>query len=255
MTKILAISNQKGGVGKTTTAVNLSTALGLKGKKVLLVDLDPQGNATSSSGLEKTKLKSTVYDLLINDADIKEVVKKGKYYDVVPANQHLAGAEIEMIQIKQREVLLKNQLKIIQQDYDYILLDCPPSLGLITLNGLTAATSVLIPMQCEYFALEGLTDLVNTIKKIKTNMNKEIQIEGLLRTIYDRRNTLSKEVSDQLSTYFPNKVYKTIVPRNVRVAEAPSHGLSAIQFDKHSKGSKAYLELADEIIKKEANNG
>ena len=250
MTKILAISNQKGGVGKTTTAVNLSAALGMKGKKVLLVDLDPQGNATSSSGLEKNKIKQTVYDLLINDLDITEVICKGKFYDVMPANQNLAAAELEMINIKHREALLKNKLHQ-KNKYDYILLDCPPSLGLITLNGLTAAHSVLIPMQCEYFALEGLTDLVNTIKKVKQFMNTDIQIEGLLRTIYDGRNTLTKEVSAQLFAYFPNKVYKTIVPRNVRIAEAPSHGLSAIQFDKRSKGAKAYLELANEIILKE----
>jgi len=250
MTKILAISNQKGGVGKTTTAVNLSAALGMKGKKVLLVDLDPQGNATSSSGLEKNKLTDTAYDLLINDSETKSVIVKTKFYDVIPANQNLAAAELELVGVKNREAQLKNKLHKNNQ-YDYILLDCPPSLGLITINALTAAHSVLIPMQCEYFALEGLTDLVNTIKKIKKQINTEIQIEGLLRTIYDRRNKLTKEVSDQLSAYFPNKVYKTIVPRNVRIAEAPSHGKSAIQFDKRSKGAKAYLELADEIIEKE----
>jgi chromosome partitioning protein len=250
MTKILAISNQKGVVGKTTTAVNLSAALGMKGKKVLLVDLDPQGNATSSSGLEKNKLTDTAYDLLINDSETKSVIVKTKFYDVIPANQNLAAAELELVGIKNREAQLKNKLHPNNQ-YDYILLDCPPSLGLITINALTAAHSVLIPMQCEYFALEGLTDLVNTIKKIKKQINTEIQIEGLLRTIYDRRNKLTKEVSDQLSAYFPNKVYKTIVPRNVRIAEAPSHGKSAIQFDKRSKGAKAYLELAEEIIEKE----
>jgi len=250
MTKILAISNQKGGVGKTTTAVNLSAALGMKGKKVLLVDLDPQGNATSSSGLEKNKLKETVYDLLVNDSEIRSVIFKGKFYDVIPANQNLAAAELELVKVKHRESMLMKKLHQ-KNKYDYILLDCPPSLGLITINALTAAHSVLIPMQCEYFALEGLTDLVNTIKKIKKQINTEIQIEGLLRTIYDRRNKLTKEVSDQLSIYFPNKVYKTIVPRNVRVAEAPSHGQSAIQFDKRSKGAKAYIELAEEIIKKE----
>jgi chromosome partitioning protein len=250
MTKIMAISNQKGGVGKTTTAVNLSAALGMKGKKVLLVDLDPQGNATSSSGLEKNKLTDTAYDLLINDSETKSVIVKTKFYDVIPANQNLAAAELELVGVKNREAQLKNKLYQNNQ-YDYILLDCPPSLGLITINALTAAHSVLIPMQCEYFALEGLTDLVNTIKKIKKQINTEIQIEGLLRTIYDRRNKLTKEVSDQLSAYFPNKVYKTIVPRNVRIAEAPSHGKSAIQFDKRSKGAKAYLELAEEIIEKE----
>ena len=250
MTKIVAISNQKGGVGKTTTAVNLSAALGIKGKKVLLVDLDPQGNATSSSGFEKNKQTKTVYDLLVIDEEVKKVILKSKFYDVIPANQNLAAAELELVNVKHRESMLKKKLRQ-QNKYDYILLDCPPSLGLITINALTAAHSVLIPMQCEYFALEGLTDLINTIKKIKKQINTEIQIEGLIRTIYDRRNKLTKEVSDQLSAYFPNKVYKTIVPRNVRIAEAPSHGQSAIQFDKRSKGAKAYLELAEEIIEKE----
>ena len=250
MTKIVAISNQKGGVGKTTTAVNLSAALGIKGKKVLLVDLDPQGNATSSSGFEKNKQTKTVYDLLVIDEEVKKVILKSKFYDVIPANQNLAAAELELVNVKHRESMLKKKLHQ-KNEYDYILLDCPPSLGLITINALTAAHSVLIPMQCEYFALEGLTDLINTIKKIKKQINTEIQIEGLIRTIYDRRNKLTKEVSDQLSAYFPNKVYKTIVPRNVRIAEAPSHGQSAIQFDKRSKGAKAYLELADEIIEKE----
>jgi chromosome partitioning protein len=250
MTKIVAISNQKGGVGKTTTAVNLSAALGIKGKKVLLVDLDPQGNATSSSGFEKNKQTKTVYDLLVIDEEVKKVILKSKFYDVIPANQNLAAAELELVNVKHRESMLKKKLHQ-KNEYDYILLDCPPSLGLITINALTAAHSVLIPMQCEYFALEGLTDLINTIKKIKKQINTEIQIEGLIRTIYDRRNKLTKEVSDQLSAYFPNKVYKTIVPRNVRIAEAPSHGQSAIQFDKRSKGAKAYLELAEEIIEKE----
>ena len=250
MTKIVAISNQKGGVGKTTTAVNLSAALGIKGKKVLLVDLDPQGNATSSSGFEKNKQTKTVYDLLVIDEEVKKVILKSKFYDVIPANQNLAAAELELVNVKHRESMLKKKLHQ-KNKYDYILLDCPPSLGLITINALTAAHSVLIPMQCEYFALEGLTDLINTIKKIKKQINTEIQIEGLIRTIYDRRNNLTKEVSDQLSAYFPNKVYKTIVPRNVRIAEAPSHGQSAIQFDKRSKGAKAYLELAEEIIEKE----
>jgi chromosome partitioning protein len=250
MTKIVAISNQKGGVGKTTSAVNLSAALGIKGKKVLLVDLDPQGNATSSSGFEKNKQTKTVYDLLVNDEEVKKVILKSKFYDVIPANQNLAAAELELVNVKHRESMLKKKL-LQKNKYDYILLDCPPSLGLITINALTAAHSVLIPMQCEYFALEGLTDLINTIKKIKKQINTEIQIEGLIRTIYDRRNKLTKEVSDQLSAYFPNKVYKTIVPRNVRIAEAPSHGQSAIQFDRRSKGAKAYLELAEEIIEKE----
>ena len=250
MTKIVAISNQKGGVCKTTSAVNLSAALGIKGKKVLLVDLDPQGNATSSSGFEKNKQTKTVYDLLVNDEEVKKVILKSKFYDVIPANQNLAAAELELVNVKHRESMLKKKLYQ-KNKYDYILLDCPPSLGLITINALTAAHSVLIPMQCEYFALEGLTDLINTIKKIKKQINTEIQIEGLIRTIYDRRNKLTKEVSDQLSAYFPNKVYKTIVPRNVRIAEAPSHGQSAIQFDKRSKGAKAYLELAEEIIEKE----
>lgn len=256
MAKILAISNQKGGVGKTTTTVNLSTGLSLKGKKVLLIDLDPQGNATTGSGIEKNKIEKTVYDLLLNDEPIDKVIQKTKYYDVLPANQHLAGAEIELVNVEQREQTLKKALFSIQDNYDFILMDCPPSLGLITLNALTAANAVIIPMQCEYFALEGLTDLINTIKRVKKIMNPQIEIEGLLRTIFDSRNTLSKEVSAQISTYFPNKVYKTIVPRNVRVAEAPSYGKSVIQFDKTSKGAKAYLKLADEVINiEERKNG
>ena len=256
MTKIIAVSNQKGGVGKTTTTLNLATGLGMEGKKVLLVDLDPQGNATTGSGVEKNEVEATIYEVIMGEADINTVIHASKHHDVIPANQHLAAAELELVSKEQRVNGLKNQLQQLQKSYDFILLDCPPSLGLLTLNALTAAKSVIIPMQCEYFALEGLTDLVNTIKRVKQKMNPDIEIEGLLRTIYDSRNTLSKEVSDQLSSYFPNKVYKTIIPRNIRVAEAPSFGKSAIEHDKSSKGAKAYIDLAREIIHiEERRNG
>ena len=207
MTKIVAISNQKGGVGKTTTAVNLSAALGIKGKKVLLVDLDPQGNATSSSGLEKNKLTQTVYDLLVNDSETKSVIVKSKFYDVIPANQNLAAAELELVGVKHREAQLKNKLHQDNQ-YDYILLDCPPSLGLITINALTAAHSVLIPMQCEYFALEGLGKLLNTIKIIQSRLNEDLEIEGLLLTMYDVRLRLSNQVVEEVRQHFKNLVFE-----------------------------------------------
>ena len=256
MTKIIAVSNQKGGVGKTTTTLNLATGLGMEGKKVLLVDLDPQGNATTGSGVDKNEVETTIYEVIMGEADINAAIHPSKHHDVIPANQHLAAAELELVSKEQRVNTLKNQLQKLQKIYDFILLDCPPSLGLLTLNALTAAKSVIIPMQCEYFALEGLTDLVNTVKRVKQKMNPDIEIEGLLRTIYDSRNTLSKEVSDQLSSYFPNKVYKTIIPRNIRVAEAPSFGKSAIEHDKSSKGAKAYIDVAKEIIhSEERRNG
>lgn len=250
MTRILAVTNQKGGVGKTTTSVNLSAALAQSGQRVLLVDLDPQGNATMGSGIDKRNLSSSVYQVLLGLIEAKDAIHKSEAggYDVIPANRDLAGAEIEMVDIDQREHRLKQALQSISDNYDFIILDCPPSLSMLTINGLVAAGAVMIPMQCEYYALEGLSDLVNTIKRVKQHLNPTIEIEGLLRTMFDPRNSLAQQVSAQLQSHFATKVYTTVIPRNVRLAEAPSFGVPAISLDRACKGSQAYLQLAAELI-------
>lgn len=250
MTKIMAVTNQKGGVGKTTTTVNLAASLAAAKKRVLLIDLDPQGNATMGSGINKSELILTVYNVLLGECTVEQAKinsETGKF-DILPANRELAGAEIELVDIEGRELRLKNELREISGNYDYILIDCPPALNLLTLNGLCAAQSVMIPMQCEYYALEGLSDLVNTIRKVRENLNPELEIEGLLRTMFDPRNTLAQQVSDQLQQHFGEKVYRTVIPRNVRLAEAPSYGVPALYHDALSKGTQAYLALAGELL-------
>ncbi|MFN7087237.1 MAG: ParA family protein [Burkholderiales bacterium] len=250
MTKILAITNQKGGVGKTTTSVNLAASLAESGQRVLLVDLDPQGNATMGSGIDKRRLPATVYHVLLGERMLAEVRARSAAgnYDVVPANRELAGAEVEMVEIEHRETRLKTALAAVESEYDFILIDCPPALNMLTVNGLSAAHAVMIPMQCEYYALEGLSDLVQTIKKVRAHLNPKLQIEGLLRTMYDPRNTLAQQVSAQLEQHFGDKVYRTVIPRNIRLAEAPSYGMPALKFDRNSKGAQAYLELAGEML-------
>jgi len=250
LVKILAITNQKGGVGKTTTSINLAASLAASGRRVLLVDLDPQGNATMGSGVDKNALSHTIYHVLLGVQSIPEVrvVATNGKYDLLPANRNLAGAEVEMVDLSERESRLKSALQNVMNEYDYILMDCPPALNLLTLNGLCTAHAVMIPMQCEYFALEGLSDLVNTIKKVRANFNPALRIEGLLRTMFDPRNILSQQVSDQLQQHFGDKVYRTAIPRNVRLAEAPGFGKPALYYDRESKGAQAYLALAKEIL-------
>jgi chromosome partitioning protein len=254
MPRVLVITNQKGGVGKTTTSINLAASLVTAGRRVLLIDLDPQGNATMGSGIDKRGLKKTVYQVLLGEATLSAVRLRSQSggFDVIPANRELAGAEVEMVDLSERETRLKTALDEIRDQYDFVLIDCPPALNLLTVNGLCAANAVVIPMQCEYYALEGLSDLVQTIKKVRTNLNPGLEIEGLLRTMYDPRNMLAQQVSDQLQQHFGDKVYRTVIPRNIRLAEAPSHGLPVLNFDRQSKGALAYLALAGEMLGKNA---
>jgi len=249
---VFCIANQKGGVGKTTTAINLAAALALLRKRVLLIDLDPQGNATMGSGIDKNKVVQNLYQVLIGDSTIAQarVRSEAGGYDVLPANRELSGAEIDLIQMDQREQQLKQAIEHVLDDYDFILIDCPPTLSLLTLNGLASANGVIIPMQCEYFALEGLSDLVNTIKRVHRNINPQLQLVGLLRVMFDARVTLQQQVSAQIEGHFGDKVFKSVVPRNVRLAEAPSHGLPGIVYDKNSRGAKAYIEFGNELIKR-----
>ena len=249
MARIFCIANQKGGVGKTTTTVNLAAGHSQIGKRVLLVDLDPQGNATTGSGVDKRGLELSVYDVLLENASIAEVRQpspKGGY-DVLGANRELAGAEVELVPLERRDRRLKSALEPTREEYDFVLIDCPPSLSLLTLNGLCCAHGVVVPMQCEYFALEGLSDLVNTIKQVHANLNPELEIIGLLRVMFDPRITLQQQVSEQLKTHFGDKVFNTVIPRNVRLAEAPSYGLPGVVFDPASKGAQAFVEFAKEM--------
>lgn len=254
MGKVISVANQKGGVGKTTTAVNLSALLAKKGKKVLLIDTDPQGNATSGVGVEKT-VSFSVYDVLVDDVEIENTIQMTELQnlEVCPSNINVAGAEVQLVSKESREYKLKEKIDKIKDQYDYIIIDCPPSLGLVTLNAFTASNSVLIPVQCEYYALEGLGQLINTINIVKKRLNKDLTIEGALLTMYDARTNLSSQVAKEVKNYFEDRVYKTVIPRNVKLSEAPSYGMPICMYDSRSKGSRCYDKFAKEFIKKNEN--
>ncbi|MCR4601081.1 MAG: AAA family ATPase [Clostridia bacterium] len=257
MGKTISIFNQKGGVGKTTTNINLGACLAIKGKKVLVLDIDPQGNTTSGLGISKRGLRNTMYEVLIIDGyDPRNAIRKTSVegLDIIPASVELAGAEVEMVQLEGREKRLKRAIDTIKDSYDFIFIDCPPSLGLLTINSLTAVDSVLIPIQCEFYALEGVSQLMSTIELVKKNMNKNLEIEGVILSMFDGRTNLSIQVVEEVKKYFKSKVYSTVIPRNVRLAEAPSYGLSIVEYDAKSTGAKAYMEFADEFFERQASN-
>jgi len=252
MAKIFCIANQKGGVGKTTTTVNLAAGLAKVGQRVLMVDLDPQGNATMGSGIDKRDLALSLYDVLLGEATVAQAAVRAEAcgYHVLGANRELAGAEVELVELEQREKRLKLALAAVDADYDFVLIDCPPSLSMLTLNGLCAANGVVVPMQCEYFALEGLADLVNTIKQVNANLNRDLKVIGLLRVMFDPRITLQQQVSEQIKERFGSQVFDTVIPRNVRLAEAPSYGLPGVVFDPSARGSKAFIDFAHEMVRR-----
>jgi chromosome partitioning protein len=257
MAKIFCVANQKGGVGKTTTTVNLAAGLATIGQRVLMIDLDPQGNATMGSGIDKRTLEHTVYDVLWGSAALSDARVRSDAcgYDILGANRELAGAEVELVGLDNRENRLKDAIASVTDDYDFVLIDCPPSLNMLTLNGLCAAHGVVVPMQCEYFALEGLSDLVNTIKQVHGNLNKDLELIGLLRVMFDPRITLQQQVSEQIKTHFGDKVFNAVIPRNVRLAEAPSYGLPGVVFDPAAKGSVAFIEFAHEMVLRMGHKG
>ena len=252
MGKIIAIANQKGGVGKTTTAVNLSAAMGERGHKTLLVDIDPQGNASSGVGIDRRSVPKSTYELLIGEAGAKEALVQTQFPNltILPSSLNLAGAELELVDFDHREARLKTALAPLREEYEYLFIDCPPSLGMITTNALCAADTLLVPIQCEYYALEGITDLMTSIKLTKRTLNPPLEIQGIVLTMYDSRTSLSKQVAEEVKNYFGDKMFKTMIPRNVRLSEAPSYGMSIIEYDKSSKGAEAYRDLAKEVIKR-----
>ncbi|WP_346707426.1 AAA family ATPase [Massilistercora timonensis] len=253
MGRIIAVANQKGGVGKTTTAINLSSCLAEKGKKVLAVDMDPQGNMTSGLGVDKNSVENTIYDLIIGESSIDEVLKKDimKNLDIIPANIDLSAAEIELIDVEDKEYIVRNVIKDIKDNYDYIIIDCPPSLSMLTINAMTTATSVLVPIQCEYYALEGLSQLIHTVDLVRDRLNPELEIEGVVFTMYDARTNLSLQVVENVKDNLHQNIYKTIIPRNIRLAEAPSYGVPINEYDPKSAGSESYMRLAEEVINRE----